>query len=355
MNTPNVSIVIPTFNRAELLQQTLASLHQQTFENWEAIVVDDGSNEETAQVMLQISQQDPRIKYVKRSRFNSGAPACRNEGTDLAQGKYVIFLDSDDYLAPTALENRIQKMEQNPELDFGVFPCVLFREQPGDIQLLWNTRKDENDLDRFLCFDPPWQTTSPIWKRESLTELGGWNEALPSWQDFEFHVRALVQNLKYQWFLEPDCFWRVPHHGSIGDKSRQPKHLKSHEKLFLDVQQMLLQAGLLTNQRKHLLIGLYFWLMDAWASQAVKTEATHVWSLCRQRGLINHWSYLQGILYIEASSIWVPHLLVRKGLRRLTRECLKLTSPQGVIPNWSKTFRNAPLAQPSLIESNSYS
>ncbi|PSO91368.1 MAG: hypothetical protein BRC43_01325 [Cyanobacteria bacterium QS_3_48_167] len=65
-------------------------------------------------------------------------------------------------MAPWALLNRFEQMEQRPELDFGIFPCVLFREQPGDLKLLWNDDTGADDIDRFLTLDIPWQTTSPM-------------------------------------------------------------------------------------------------------------------------------------------------------------------------------------------------
>lgn len=344
MNLPAISIIIPTFNRSDLLQQTLKSLGDQTFLNWEALVVDDGSTDGTLTQIQQFSQADPRIRCVRRSRQKTGAPACRNEGTDLAQGNYIIYLDSDDCLAPTALMNRFQVMERHPELDFGIFPCVLFRDHPGDMQLLWNADNGVNDIDRFLAFDLPWQTTSPLWRREALAKLGPWNEELPSWQDFEFHLRALITGLKYKRFSSPDCFWRIPHHKSIGDQSRGTKHLTSHEKLFSDVQLMLSQTGLLSDRRKYLLCGLYFWLVDAWASQGKKLEAIQAWQRCREHGLINQSLYLQGVWYIEVSTIWMPHQLARKALRRMTREYFNLTWSEGLLPKWSKTFRKTPLS-----------
>lgn len=209
LDVPTVSIVIPTFNRDKLLQETIQSVQKQTFENWEIIVVDDGSNDKTEGTMMHFSKSDSRIRYVQRNSSQKGASVCRNEGTELSRGDYVIYLDSDDLLSPTTLEYRLKAMEHYPDLDFGVFQAILFRDQPGDTRLLWNIDSEENDIDRFLALDIPWQTTSPIWRRKALLRLGPWNGSLPSWQDWEYHLRALIEGLKYKKFPIPDFFWRI--------------------------------------------------------------------------------------------------------------------------------------------------
>ena len=342
--TPTVSIIIPTFNRASLLQQTLDSLSEQTLQDWEALIVDDGSEDSTAEIMRQRCQQDPRIKYIQRSSRTSGAPACRNEGTRQADGQYILYLDADDYLAPYALRSRVTHLDAHSKLDFAVFHCALFRDLPGDTDLLWNIKKDVPDLDRFLGFDMPWQTMCPLWRRETIEKLGSWREDLPSWQDFEFHVRVLTKGFTYQWFDDtPDCFWRLPKHGSIGDKSRQPHHLKSHESLLADIQNHLAEANLLTQHRQRLLRGIYFWLMDAWAYQGNAEAAHRVWQLCKERNLIEPWLHEQAKPYITASTMWVPHQLVRRLLRNLTRRYIQQMSKNQIIPIWSTTFRKSPM------------
>jgi len=303
MYNPKVSVIIPTLNRFELLKQTLNSLQCQTFKDWEALVVDDGSNVDTVNTLQLISKEDQRIRYIKRSREVSGASACRNEGVELSQGKYIIFLDSDDNIKKTALANRFAEMEARPTLDFGVFPCMLFNEYPGDMNLLWNIDSKEHDIDRFLAQDIPWQTTSPIWRRESLYKLGNWDETLPSWQDWEFHFRALINDFKYKKFGEPDCFWRVPDRSnessSIGMKSTSKTHLISHRQLFIKVYSELIRHEKLTEKRKKLISGLCIWSLDKFLFQNEFIEAKLTWNLYLQERLIDKTTYKQGLFYIS--------------------------------------------------------
>ncbi len=207
--TPEVTIVIPHFNRADLLQFTLQSLQEQTLQNWEAIVVDDGSSDDQWNQIQKF--KDERIQFWQRTDGIKGPSRCRNIGLQKASGRYVIFVDSDDFVAQWALKKRVNWMDDKPNSCFAVFPVMLFHHQPGDINVLWNTLEHaDSDLDRFLRSDPPWHTSSPIWRRESLLKLNGFNESVMYGDDSDLHTRALLQNLCYDKIVdtEPDVFIR---------------------------------------------------------------------------------------------------------------------------------------------------
>jgi glycosyltransferase involved in cell wall biosynthesis len=109
-----VSVVIPTFNRAYCLGATLASLQQQSYQNWEAIVVDDGSTDDTGATVRTIAAQDPRVKYHYKT--NGGVSAARNTGLRIASGEWIGFLDSDDAWEPWKLAAQIACFRQLPEV-----------------------------------------------------------------------------------------------------------------------------------------------------------------------------------------------------------------------------------------------
>jgi glycosyltransferase involved in cell wall biosynthesis len=98
---PRFSIIIPTFNRAELIRETIDSISQQTYGNWECIVVDDGSTDNTREIIEEFSKTDPRIKYVHQE--NAERSAARNNGIEHAKGEWICFLDSDDHFLPENL------------------------------------------------------------------------------------------------------------------------------------------------------------------------------------------------------------------------------------------------------------
>ncbi len=336
MDIPQISIIIPTFNRRDLLTQTLDSVQQQTFEKWEAWVVDDGSTDGTADYVTHLHSKDERIHYVKRDRPHRGAPACRNQGIQLAQGHYIIFLDSDDCLAPHALSHRFKLMENHPQLDFGIFGCILFRHQPGDTPLLWNKDTEEDDINRFLANDVPWQTTSAIWRKTALEKLGEWDETLITGQDWDQHLRALILNLNYQRFSPPDCYWRMPHPNTIGSQSKAGDYLGCREHLLELAQQRLDAAQLLTPNRQILLRKSYFWLADTWIDYGQNPQAFQLWKRCYQRQLLNASLYSQGLRYLQIIAT------LPSSLRRIARKGIREWGNQEIVFHWPKEFRNTP-------------
>lgn len=104
-NKTMVSIIMPTFNRAHLIEETFRSIFKQTYENWECIVIDDASTDNTEEIVEAYSEDDKRIKYQKRkSKYKKGPSGCRNQGIHSARGDYVIFFDSDDIVHPETVE-----------------------------------------------------------------------------------------------------------------------------------------------------------------------------------------------------------------------------------------------------------
>jgi len=114
---PKVSIILPTYNRARFLPEAIDSIRAQTFADWELIVVDDGSTDETGEVVRTLAENIPQsIRYVHQE--NRGAYGARNTGLELANGPYVAFFDSDDRWMPHHLERCVSALERNPDVDW---------------------------------------------------------------------------------------------------------------------------------------------------------------------------------------------------------------------------------------------
>jgi GT2 family glycosyltransferase len=201
-----LSIVIPHFNRSLLLRQTIDSVWRQQCD-CEVIVVDDGSSESEFAAVL--SLQGPRLKVMRREDGQRGPSRCRNLGWQAASADLILFLDSDDLLAPWCAEQRLRAAAES-RADALVFPVMLFREQPGDWNTLWNSLDGDDPALRFLLSDPPWQTTSVLWRRSTLVLLGGFNEAVMYGDDSELHARALVGGVRFETPANqlPDAFIR---------------------------------------------------------------------------------------------------------------------------------------------------
>jgi glycosyltransferase involved in cell wall biosynthesis len=195
---PLVSIIIPAYNRESIIGITLDSVLEQTYKNWECIIIDDGSTDRTSNVINSYNDKDQRFKFLKRQREPKGAPTCRNIGLENAKGDYVIFLDSDDIILSNCIQDRIETFKNNDHLEFIVFPGVV-------INLVKNTITyssrflDEPDINQFLRTVGAWHITAPIYKRKFLyNENISFDEELIQLQDTFFHIESIKKsNGKY--------------------------------------------------------------------------------------------------------------------------------------------------------------
>lgn len=214
---PVVSVIIPTFNRAHLVRDTLNSVISQSYQKWECIVVDDGSTDATLAIVEEYTNDKDRFScYHRPITAKKGPSACRNFGLSVAQGKYVVFLDSDDVLAKDCLEKRVSFFEVNQNLDFVVFSMGWFKtidklEYYPDRKVFKGTR--EQTIKHFIAHAYPWNTTRPIYNKTFVEKNGGFNENLTVYTDPEMALRILLKsNPTYDVIDETDCYYRVDNH-----------------------------------------------------------------------------------------------------------------------------------------------
>jgi len=142
-----------------------------------------------------------RIRVLDRVDGEKGPSRCRNLGADAARGEFLLFLDSDDLLAPTCLAERLEAAETEPDFDLWVFPAGTFVETPGDSEQLWGIMDlPRNDAERFAGGDAPWHTSSPVWRKSAFRNLGGFNERILYGDDADLHLRALLASLRIRQF-----------------------------------------------------------------------------------------------------------------------------------------------------------
>jgi glycosyltransferase involved in cell wall biosynthesis len=199
---PKVSVIIPTYNRAHLIGRAIQSVLNQTYQDFELIVVDDGSTDNTNEVIKEFSQKDKRILYIKHDK-NKGGSAARNTGIKAARGEYIAFQDSDDEWLPEKLEKQMGILEKVSQ-EVGVVYTGFWRIKedkkkytPSDKVL-----KKEGDIHNELLKGNFITTQSIIVRKECFKEMGYFDESLPRLQDWELVLR-LSEKYKFKFIDEP--------------------------------------------------------------------------------------------------------------------------------------------------------
>ncbi|RXG26915.1 glycosyltransferase family 2 protein [Leeuwenhoekiella marinoflava] len=223
---PLVSIIIPTYNRAHLIGETLDSVLAQTYTNWECIVVDDGSTDETDKVLAGYVEKDSRFQYHHRpnDRPNDrpkGANACRNYGFELSNGEYIQWFDSDDLMVNTKLEKQLNLLNKS-EFDFCVCNALRFdSKKHKELDIPEFELKSANNFSSYLRLEIIWLTSSPLWNRNLLKKFYSlFNEELQAAQEWEFYCRILNRFGNYAVVNEPLIYLRQ-HNGSISSSYNQ--------------------------------------------------------------------------------------------------------------------------------------
>jgi len=296
-----ISVVIPTKNRCDLLRETLDSVLGQTYPDWEVIVVDDGSEDGTLEMLESFS--DERVRFIKRDRMPGGAPVCRNIGAEMAQGEWLVFLDSDDLLLSHALEDRVQMMESNPDLDFAVWVGEMFVSSPRDQEVIWNIPTDKPDFERFLGWDVSWQTSGPIWRAEFFHRIGAWDETLLCGQDSELHLRALSFDPHYQYYAEVDYAIRADNvaRQSVGVKWMTLEGQLSHAQSVIKLCQSDRCSALNSRQKATAAGRLLYHAIHMMKISSVdgRDAALEIWKNARQYHLIGFPVYTLGRMWIK--------------------------------------------------------
>jgi glycosyltransferase involved in cell wall biosynthesis len=254
INHPVVSIITPSYNRADLVEETARSIFAQTYPHWEWVIVDDGSTDGSWEILEGFAATDERVSIYRRHRAPKGACACRNIAVDRSTGKYLIFLDTDDILMEGCLEQRVAAMESAPDMDFAIFPMLMFRKDLDDMNLLWNIDNGGDDIERILFGDGVCPGTGTLWRKDSFVRIGMWKEELLLWQDVELHLRSMLEGLQYvkRFDLPPDIYLRVTEVSLSRTGYHSPEKLASRITILREVGLRMLDKGKMDRYRKGL-------------------------------------------------------------------------------------------------------
>lgn len=190
---PRISVITPTFNRADVIERTIESVRRQTFSDWELLIVDDGSTDSTRDIVEKCGRQDPRIRLESLDR-NSGRPAVpRNRGVAEARGELIAFLDSDDHWWPRHLEHHVRYRTLTKAE--GLCYSHLWTRRPGfplfGLLLLPSSRQQPRTRRQLLRRNSI-QCSAVSVPKTLLTTVGGFNESpnLVAVEDYDLWLRC---------------------------------------------------------------------------------------------------------------------------------------------------------------------
>lgn len=241
MNNFLVSVIIPTYNRAHLIEETLNSIISQTYKNWECIIVDDGSSDESPNIIANFLEQDRRFRYFERPNSKiKGANACRNIGIEKAVGDYLIFFDSDDLMTPNHIALKLKSLSEN-DIDYVITRTRFFNSDANYTDRYYQFDKYEITPFNYISQRINWLTYD-ICIKASLAKRIRFNENLQSGQEYNYFSKLVLISNKAV-FVNEVVTLRRYHENSIRSNLKTKSdmnlgHFRSNWYTYLDVKKI---------------------------------------------------------------------------------------------------------------------
>jgi glycosyltransferase involved in cell wall biosynthesis len=213
-----VSIIIPVFNREKLIVETLNSIQNQSYTNWECIIVDDGSTDSTENCIQTFVEKDNRFAYYHRPiTYIKGANSCRNYGFEVSSGEFINWFDSDDVMLPDCLEQRIKAF--TPTLDF-VIASGYYWNPSDDTQFILKVEPTDQLYVEFAQWRIKIITNSVLFRKAFLENKPLFNPEMKRGQEAEFFARLFFKCQANQYLI-------VPHLGFLYRQHQDTKSTKN--------------------------------------------------------------------------------------------------------------------------------
>lgn len=231
MNTPLVSIIVPCYNYAHFLSQTLENVLGQEYTEWECIIVDDGSTDDTAVVAERYTSRDRRFRYIHQQ--NKGLSGARNTGIAGSRGSLLQLLDSDDLLHPAKLARQVAILEADPAIDITYGNSLFFH--TDDPSVLYPSRRLGDRprggvrgggrkaamLSR-LTVNNIMEVSCALFRRRLIGEVGWFDESYRSYEDWHFWIRCALHDVLFDYspVEGTETYIRTGHQSMMSNKRK---------------------------------------------------------------------------------------------------------------------------------------
>ena len=182
---PRVSVVMPVFNAGQFLESSIASVLQQTMDDLELIVVDDGSTDASAEILARFSAEDRRVRVHRQA--NAGVAVALRVGCSLARSPLIARLDADDLALPRRLEQQVAFMDGHPSVVL-LGTCVRLLGRNGPFRTLCRPADDESIRRALRTYNCVWHPTA-MFRRDAYERVGGYRVDLPHVEDYDLWIR----------------------------------------------------------------------------------------------------------------------------------------------------------------------
>jgi glycosyltransferase involved in cell wall biosynthesis len=249
---PLISVIIPVYNGENTIRETIESVLNQTLQDLEVIVVDDGSQDSTLEIVSSI--KDPRLKVLSYS--NAGVCTNRNRGIAHAVGEYISFIDADDLWTPDKLEAQLKALQENPKAAVA-YSWTDWIDESSQWLGRGNYLSDQGDVyAKLLLNDFVANGSNPLIRRQALTEVGGFDESITAAEDWDLWQRL---GARYHFVVVPypQILYRISANSlSTNVWDMESSSLKVIEKAFAQAPQSLqhLKRLSLANRYKYLTV-----------------------------------------------------------------------------------------------------
>ena len=309
---PLISVIIPVYNGEKTIRETIESVLDQTFQDFEVIIINDGSQDKTLEVINNIP--DSRLKVF--SYPNAGLSASRNRGLSRAGGEYIAFLDADDLWTEDKLEAQLLALEQNPQAALAYSWSDYIDESSNFVRHGSHITVNGDAYPRLLLTDILENGSNPLIRKQALVEVGGSDETLPSVEDWDLWLR-IAARYHFVAVPKPQILYRISAHSmSFNVPKMEFSCLKVVERAFNQAPESLqyLKRDSLANIYKYLtyksLVGVPERSQGLIATKLLWFAVNYDYSLLQRRIF---WKVLLKI----AISVTLPQQLTRTLIRKM--------------------------------------
>lgn len=247
-----VSVIIPTYNRGELISAALDSVINQTYKELEIIIVDDNSSDNTFNVVEKYCNLDTRINYIKNNK-NLGGGGARNIGIKASSGDYIAFLDSDDIWYPEKISRQMSEFQKNPLVQ-AVFSNYIMSQYETNEVVANNNSAISCSPSKIFTGNYLGTTSSMIAKKETLIKIGMFDSQLRSCQDWDIYIRLIIAG---EIAYVPDLLLTQYYHGKrLSSNGENVIQGISH--LIMKMPKYLSEAKVSLVKKKAILSRLYY-------------------------------------------------------------------------------------------------